>query len=173
MSRNGKSQHWQLPAWRNGISVERRWSEYNTQKWRTAQQYSLERKTWLKVYVDNNPTNCFNGKKGLWVWWRYSSLRLFLEFWGRHVDCLGLWWHTGCPKKSTNRKNHNQNCALWGQILPCTWLGRAQSCLVLVRTGQKIDFWTQGSRLLVTEPVHCGSSRVLKVLFLGHPEKYF
>ena len=47
------------------------------------------------------------------------------------------------PKKWLREKNHNQNWALWSQILPCTWLGRSWFGLVLVRNDQKIDFQAQ------------------------------
>ena len=52
-----------------------------------------------------------------------------------------------------------------GEIFAWIPLGSNLSCLVLVRNDQKINFQTQG----VIEPVHSGSSSILKVRFLGHP----
>ena len=41
-------------------------------------------------------------------------------------------------KKGTNRRKKTLPKLRWGQILQCAWLGRAWSCVVLVRKDQKI-----------------------------------
>ena len=64
------------------------------------------------------------------------------SIWSAYIICYG--YIQVVPKKCKNRKNHNQNWVLWGEILPWTWLRKAWSGLVLVRNDRKINFQTQG-----------------------------
>ena len=129
-----------------------------------------------------------------WDLWSSYSIPRCSFYWECHILILFEWLlqllrylsvrfrcpFTGCPKKKVTFRSSK----VLTKIECCGAnfshghkLGSAWSCLVLVGNDQQKWFPDTGSPkpgwemcwLLVIERVHCGSSSILKVTFLGHP----